>query len=98
MYRFEVARGLAGAELTAISGGLRDALGVKQGLLVIRVAPQSVAANAGLRDGDIIVKANGRTIDDIPALSRAMREHDATRTLALETLRARKKRMVRLTW
>ncbi len=98
LYRFEVVRGLAGAQLTPIVGGLGDALGVKQGLLVIRVLPQSVAANSGLRDGDIIVKANGRTIEDIAALSRAMRENDATRTLSLETLRARKKRMVRLTW
>lgn len=98
VYRFELARGIAGAELTPISGGLRDALGVRQGLLVMRVAPQSVAARAGLRDGDIIVKAGGRAIEDIPGLSRAMRENDDARTLALETVRARKKRMVRLTW
>lgn len=98
VYRFEVARGVAGAELAPIAGGLGDALGVKQGLLVIRVAPQSVAAAAGLRDGDIIVKANGRTIEDIPSLGRAMRENEATRSVALETLRARRKRVVHLTW
>jgi membrane-associated protease RseP (regulator of RpoE activity) len=96
--RFDLARGLAGAELTAITGGLGSALGVKKGLLVMRVAPRSPAALAGLQDGDIVVKAGGKAIEDIGALSRIMREHDEEGELKLETLRAKRKRTVNLVW
>lgn len=97
-YRFEFARGIAGAELSPITAGLASALGVKKGLLVMRVAERSPAAAAGLRDGDIVLKANGHVTDDIAALSRVMRRHDEGRSVTLETVRQKKKRMVRLTW
>lgn len=98
VYRFEFARGIAGAELSPITAGLASALGVKKGLLVMRVAERSPAATAGLRDGDIVLKANGQVTDDIAALSRVMRRHDEDRAVTLETIRQKKKRMVRLTW
>ena len=98
VYRFDLARGIAGAELSPITGGLGAALGVKRGLLVMRVAPRSPASLAGLRDGDIVVKADGEVVEDIGALSRIMRERDDEGTLKLETLRAKRKRTVTLTW
>lgn len=97
-FRFAMRRGLAGAELAPITGGLASALGVRRGLLVIAVAPRSVAATSGLREGDIVLKADGRDVDDIPSLSRAMQAQEGARALTLETLRKKKKRTVRLTW
>ena len=97
-FRFAMRRGIAGAELAPITAGLASALGVKRGLLVIAVGPRSVAATSGLREGDIVLKADGRDVDDIPSLSRAMQAQDGARVLTLETLRKKKKRTVRLTW
>lgn len=96
--RFTMPRGVAGAELTPVTAGLGEALGVKQGLLVLAVAPRSPAQQAGLRDGDVIVKAEGRLVESIPALSRVIRERDAERVVALELRRDRKTRTVRLRW
>jgi len=62
------------------------------------VAPRSPAATSGLRDGDVVVKADGRAVHDIPDLSRAMREQDEAREVALEVMRERKARKVLLKW
>lgn len=97
-FRFDAARGLAGAALTPITPGLAAALGVKKGLLVTGVASRSPAAAAGLLDGDIVLKADGRDVEDIATLSRIMREQDAARTVTLETLRKKKNQKVRLAW
>ena len=50
----------AGAEFTALNSDLCDALGVKpEGVFVTNVMDGSAARAAGLRGGDIILKANG---------------------------------------
>lgn len=96
--RIAAGRGIAGAELARITPGLAAALGVRRGLLVTTVAPRSPAASAGLRDGDIILAANGRDVEDVAALSRAMSADGSARAATLEVQRAGKKRTVRLTW
>lgn len=97
-FRIDVTRGLAGAALNPITPGLAAALGVEKGLLVTSVASRSPAAAAGLLDGDILLKANGRDVEDIATLSRIMREQHASRMVMLETLRKKQKQQVRLAW
>lgn len=91
-------RGVAGAELSPVTDGLGAALGVKRGLLVLSVAPRSPAAQAGLRDGDVIVKAGGEPVESIPGLSRVVRAHNDARTVPLEVRRDRKARTIHLRW
>lgn len=97
-FRVETGRGIAGAELARITPGLAAALGVRRGLLVTSVAPRSPAASAGLRDGDIILTANGRGVEDVAALSRAMSVDGSARAVSLEVQREGRKRTVHLTW
>lgn len=52
----------------------RVALGGGSGLKVVRVAPNSPAANAGVEPGDILVKANGEAISSPRQLAAAYRQ------------------------
>ena len=49
---------IAGAHVQQFAA-LKDYFGVDSGLLVLSVLPGTPAARAGLRDGDVITRANG---------------------------------------
>ena len=60
----EVRRGRIGLTTQEISSELARALGVpaNQGAVVVEVAPGSPAANAGIKQEDVIVEANRRGV------------------------------------
>lgn len=76
VYAFSVAdhlsaaeRGVAGAEVTALEPELAEYFrGVRDGLLVLRVAPGTPADRAGLRPGDVITAGGGRTLEAVQDL------------------------------
>ena len=47
-------------------------VGVRSGVLVLRVNPGTPAYVSGLRDGDVIVRADGRAIANVRELRSAM--------------------------
>ena len=61
-----VRRGTLGVETQDVDARIAKALGLAdaRGAAVTRVFPESAAAAAGLRAGDVIVAANGQRIDD----------------------------------
>ncbi|MQA91078.1 MAG: PDZ domain-containing protein [Gemmatimonas sp.] len=69
--------GIAGAELTEISPGLASYFEVSEGILVLRVAPDTPAARAGLEEGDVIVSAGGEAVNGIEDVRRAFRTSSA---------------------
>lgn len=87
---------IAGARVQRF-GALKDYFGVDSGLLVISVGPGTPAGRAGLRDGDVIVKANGKTVADPGRLSRLIEQAQGN-SLTLEIVRQRKKQTVVLKW
>ena len=56
--------GIQGQDFTAELAGLFE-IQFQKGLLVTDVSPGSVAANAGIQRGDVITKANDRTVQSI---------------------------------
>lgn len=62
---------IAGAQLSVIDDEFAQSLGVEPGVLIMRVAPGSAAADAGLRGGEIIRAVNGTSIRDLSLLRRA---------------------------
>lgn len=71
-------RGVAGAELTALVPELAEYFrNADQGLLVLRIAPESPARRAGLRPGDVIVAADGRRLDSVAELQQILALPDA---------------------
>lgn len=93
----------AGAEFTALNDDLRDALGVKtSGVFVTSVMEGSPARTAGLRGGDIIVKADGikvhGPVDLVGAIRNADSRSTTTHTMELEILRRNKPQTLTLDW
>ena len=93
----------AGAEFTALNDDLRDALGVKtSGVFVTNVMEGSPARTAGLRGGDIIVKADGIKVhgpfDLVDAIRNADSRNTTTHTIELQILRKSKPQTLTLRW
>ena len=65
-----VRRGALGIDSQDVDERIARGLGLKEarGAVVTRVYPGSAAAAAGLREGDVILAANGQRIDDSDAL------------------------------
>jgi S1-C subfamily serine protease len=55
-------------ELSEFFGGLES------GVLILRVLPQTPAAELGLRPGDVIVEAGGRAVSRVGELRSALQE------------------------
>lgn len=87
-------RAVAGAEFAAVNPDLGDYFGVRNGLLVTRVAPGSPAARAGMKAGDVVVRAGGAPITDVRDLREAVAGAHG-QTLRVEIVRM--KRNVTLT-
>ncbi|HEY1943623.1 MAG TPA: Do family serine endopeptidase [Roseiarcus sp.] len=67
-----VARGWLGVEIQQVTPDLADSLGIKNasGALVAKETPNSPAANAGVKIGDVITAVNGDTVTDPRDLAR----------------------------
>lgn len=87
---FELARsGIAGAEFEEMNDGLASYFGTSDGLLVLRVAPETPAARAGLQAGDVVLSVDGEPVTEVSQLRarmlRAPQQNDGA--LRLEILR-----------
>ena len=92
---------IAGAELTQLNEGLREALKLtRNGILVLNVPVSSLAAEAGLKDGDLIVRANKQTVENPGELIRLMIEaaRASVNSIALQVLRNEKEQSLVLRW
>ncbi len=88
---------VAGAQLTTLTEDFKDLTGADGGVLVQRVAPETPAARAGLKGGDVIVEAGGRQVTSARLLQRLISDTDA-RSLKLKVVRKGKARTVWLKW
>jgi Do/DeqQ family serine protease len=61
-----VARPWLGAKLQAVTADIADSMGLKRpsGALIANVAPNSPAAHASLKPGDLIVSVDGQDVED----------------------------------
>lgn len=72
----KVRRGWLGVKIQPVTDEMMDSLGLDapRGALVAEVTPDSPAAAAGLKDGDVIINFGGQAIDKLRTLPRAVAE------------------------
>jgi len=64
----KVVRGWLGIYIEDLSPALAEKFGVKEGVLVTKVMPNSPAEKGGLKSGDIIVEFNGKPVKNVADL------------------------------
>lgn len=91
-------RAAAGAELAEMNEGLSTYFGgQREGALVIDVAPETPAARAGLRPGDVIVRAGGDEVSNPEDVRRALNGAEEGQ-VALEVIRQGRRQTLSLEW
>ncbi|MDB4885930.1 MAG: hypothetical protein JWN79_1368 [Gemmatimonadetes bacterium] len=92
--------GLAGAQMGTLTQDWARLTGVSSGVLVMRAPSGSLAAESGLRDADVIVKAGGQPVRSLPELRDliATAWGNGAHALAIEFVRERKARSGVLRW
>lgn len=89
---------VAGAELTQLNEGLRELVNVKgDGIFVVNVTVPSIAGDAGLRSGDVIVRVEKQMVQNPGQLIRFMLEAPDN-SLLLQVLRKQKEQNITLRW
>ncbi|MGH7995316.1 MAG: DegQ family serine endoprotease [Opitutaceae bacterium] len=90
----KVERGFLGVELQEITPDLAEEFGTTSGALVADVEPGTPADKAGLKSGDVIVKCNGKKVEDFRQLRLAVGEMAPGTEVHLEYLRGKETHQV----
>ncbi|MGR3303239.1 MAG: trypsin-like peptidase domain-containing protein [Candidatus Scalindua sp.] len=84
-----VTRGWLGVTAQPITAQLKEALGLKSNLggLVSNIEPNSPAANAGIKSGDVIIKYNGEEIKNLLHLRSLVARTDINEEVKMTVIR-----------
>jgi predicted metalloprotease with PDZ domain len=86
-----------GAAMIPLDRTLGEPYGTDYGLLVLEVGPQTPAARAGIQRGDVLIAVNGRELQSVAQLIRAVQRAESDE-VRIELLRKKGKRTVVLKW
>ncbi len=94
-----VERGWLGVQIQPVSEGVATSLGLEraEGVLVADVLPDSPALAAGVRSGDVIVRAAGETMTAYRDLTKLVARIDAGTNIELEVIRGGKVQVLEVT-
>jgi serine protease Do len=94
-----VVRGYLGVQIQPVTPEIAEGLGIKetQGALVAEVQPDTPAAKAGVKAGDVVLTVNGTAIKDARELSRRIASLKPGESVKLGLSRDGKERVVEVT-
>jgi predicted metalloprotease with PDZ domain len=97
-FDFAPGRARLGVHVSSMTPELRKFLGAKQdaGILVQRVDPDTPAAKAGIRVGDIVVSVDGDAIDEIDDVASALADHGAGEKVEVVVVRKKARKRLRI--
>jgi S1-C subfamily serine protease len=92
--------GIAGAQMTTVSEAMKRSWNLPAGVLVTMVPTGSPAAESGLEDGDVILRANQHTVTRFVELRDAVARasEDGERSVTLDVRRGKQRRALTLRW
>jgi serine protease Do len=82
--------GMIGIEAEGLEGQLAQYFGVKEGVLVRAVLKGSPAEKAGLKAGDVIIKADATGVESPKDLTNAVRSRGNKKSVPLTLMREKK--------
>jgi serine protease Do len=93
-----IERGWLGVLLQPVSAEVAESLGLagEGGALVANVEPDSPAARGGLQPGDVVRAVNGKPLESVKALARAVADSRPGSTLTLEVSRDQANRSLKV--
>jgi serine protease Do len=94
----ETRRGWLGVNIQSVTEDVAEAYGVKEntGALVSSVAPDSPAAKAGIQEGDVILKFDGKEVSSMRGLPRIVAQTQIGKEVDVEIMRKGQRRTVRV--
>jgi S1-C subfamily serine protease len=92
--------GVAGAQMTTVTEGVGQAIGVSSGVFVTSAPVGSPAYESGLRDGDVIVKVGGQAVKNVSEVRDlvGLANDDGEHAIEMEILRQKKTQRLTLKW
>jgi serine protease Do len=90
-------RGRLGVSIQEITPELAEYFGVKSGVLVSSVTPDSPAAKAGLKAGDVITAIDGKTVGSPQELVQSLPNADGSHEVDLTYVRDKQQRSAKAT-
>lgn len=90
-------RGRLGVSLTPLTDQLASYFGVKDGVLVSSVEPESPAAQAGVKAGDVITSVAGRAVSDPGDVTARIREATPGSPVEIRIMRDKKEMTMKAT-
>ena len=90
-------RGRLGVSIQDVTPDLAEYFGVKSGVLVASVTPDSAGAKAGLKAGDVITAVDNQPVTSPSELVRALPTGTGTHDVALKVVRDKKELTVKAT-
>ena len=90
-------RGRLGVSVQEVTPELAEYFGVKSGVLVASVVPDSPAAKAGLKAGDVITVVNGKSVGSPRELVQALPAGEGSYEVDLTVVRDKQSRSVKAT-
>lgn len=92
----KIKRGYLGVGIQPLDEGIADSLGIEKnhGELIARVEPGEAADKAGIRQGDVVVKVNGRDVTPDQTLSYLVANQAVGSRVPIEVIRDGKRQML----